>query len=123
MADAKFECWVDVPGTDGRFQVSNLGHLRMVGRKKRYLKWIVVEMSLKPKPLVCDYATGQLGWWLWFDMANHFMPREGLMRLFPEAILDVDRSADEEARTRKDATFDKDINDRRKAKTSERTDS
>ena len=32
------EVWLDVPETDGRYQISNHGHLRQMGRKERFGK-------------------------------------------------------------------------------------
>ena len=35
MQNENFECWVEVPGTDGRFMVSHRGRLKAFGKKRR----------------------------------------------------------------------------------------
>ena len=105
MDEAKFECWTDVPGTDVRFQVSNLGHLRMLARKTMRRGAMTVEQKVEVRPLVCDYKSGRLGWWIWYDGASHFLARDELMALFPETIRSPDLSRDEAARARREETI------------------
>ena len=105
MQEDNFECWVDVPETDSRFQVSNRGHLRMLGRKKHRCNRTTVEMAVEPRQLVCDYKSGRLGWWLFFDNNKHFLARDAVMQLFPERFRDVDTSLDGRARTLRDETY------------------
>ena len=105
MDEAKFECWADVPGTDVRFQVSNLGHLRMLARKTMRRGAMTVEQKVEVRPLVCDYKSGRLGWWIWYDGASHFLARDELMALFPETIRSPDLSRDEAARARREETI------------------
>lgn len=91
------ECWVDVPETDGRVQVSNRGNLRVMGRKMRIGNKIRMMFLNQMRGVVCDFKTKELGWWIFFDGENHFYRRDDLMELFDEALRDVDRSRDEEA--------------------------
>ena len=105
MANEKFECWVDIPGTDGRYQVSNLGHLRMLAKKTRIMGRITLVSSVEEKHLVCDYKTGRLGWWVFLDGCKLFLPRDEMIALFPSAYQDVDRSLDEEATAKRNETY------------------
>jgi len=105
MENENFECWVDVPETDCRFQVSNRGHLRMLGRKQRRRSRTVVEMTVEPKQLVCDYKSGRLGWWIFIDNNKHFIARDAVMRLFPEGFIDLDVSLDAKAKALRDETY------------------
>ena len=105
MEGDRFECWVDIPGTDGRFQVSNLGHLRMIAKKTRIMGRIAVVLTIEPKPLVCDYKTGRLGWWIFYDGSKLFLPRDELMALFPPEYRQVDSSLDEAATAKRNETY------------------
>ena len=99
------EMWVFVPDTGARVMVSNLGHLKVIGKKRRMGSRMCELHVDETKNLVCDYKTGVLGWYVFFDRENHFFGREELLRLFPESLLDVDRSRDEEARALKEKTW------------------
>ena len=105
MANEVFECWVDVPGTDGRFAVSNRGRLKAVGRKRRICRVTVIEVVNELKRLVCDYKTGRFGWWVFFDSGKLFLPRDELIALFPPEYRDIDHSLDAEAAARRDETY------------------
>ena len=91
------EMWIDVPDTGSRGMVSNLGHLKVMGKRKRTIKRSYVAYVNEMRPLVCDFKTSRLGWWVFFDGERHFFAREDLMLLFPKEVQDVDRSRDEEA--------------------------
>lgn len=104
MENEVFECWVEVPGTDGRFAMSNRGRLKAVGRKRRISRVTVIEVVNEPKRLVCDYKTGRLGWWVFFDGGKLFLPRDELMSLFPPEFRNIDHSLDAEAEARRDET-------------------
>ena len=105
MEGVKFECWVDIPGTDGRFQVSNLGHLRMIAKKTRVMGRVTLVSSVEERHLVCDYKTGRLGWWVFLDGSKIFLPRDEMIALFPPGFRDIDRSLDEEATAKRDETY------------------
>lgn len=102
----EFECWIDVPGTDGRFEASNRGRLRMIGKKVRHCRKTHVVLEIAVRGLVCDYKTGRLGWWVYFDGEKRFFARDELVALFPERFRDVDTSRDEELRRLREETFD-----------------
>ena len=104
MKDQK-EYWMFVPGTEKRFAVSNLGHLMKVARKRRCARKIILEGCLEVMPLISDYKTNALGWYVWFDGANHFYARDELMKLFGEEVLAVDHSMDQSAIERREASF------------------
>ena len=93
----RFECWIPVPDTDGRFWISNFGHFKKMARKKRYCNKPIVEFCNETRPVVADYKSGVLGWYAFFDGVNHFMPRDELMNLFPPEMCNLDTSQDDEA--------------------------
>lgn len=99
------EVWIDVPETGARVQVSNLGHLRVVGKKRRMGSRVCELHVNEAKGLVCDYKSERLGWYVFFDRVNHFFAREELMRMFPESLADIDRSRDDDARALKEKTW------------------
>ena len=101
----EFECWVDVPGTEARIQVSNRGRLRVLGKKQGRGRHVVRVHVNEERHAVCDYKTGRIGWYVFFDGVKHFFARDELAVLFPEAVRDVDRSHDEELRRMRDETF------------------
>ena len=105
MEKVKFECWVDVPGTEGRFQVSNLGHLRLMAKKVRVMGRITLVSSVEERHLVCDYKTGRLGWGVFVDGSKLFLPRHELMALFPIEFHDIDHSQDEAANAKREETY------------------
>ena len=97
MADAPFETWIEVPHTDGRAVMSNRGHLKVLGKKRRIGNHTVVEFVNEPRRVVCDFQTREFGWWLHLDMRRNFFSRDELVGLFPESLRDIDRSGDSEA--------------------------
>ena len=99
------ELWIDVPETGARVQASNRGRLRVVGKKTGRGRRVILCHVNEERRLVCDYKTGLLGWYVFFDGKNHFFERDALMRRFPPGVADVDRSHDEEARRKRDETF------------------
>lgn len=105
MDNVKFECWIDVPETDGRIQFSNLGRLRVRGKKRRRCGKTEVMFVNELKPVVCDYKTSRLGWWVNFDMGKRFFPRDELAALFPAAVRDIDTSRDNSAMEFREKTF------------------
>ena len=76
------EAWIDVPETDGRFQISNKGHLRRIAKKARLGKKTYVVHDVMHLSLVADYSTGTIGWYAVFDNQKHFFERDKLMELF-----------------------------------------
>ena len=123
MKENEFECWIDVPGTDMRFQVSNRGNLRVIAKRQiRGRRCVRVSVCELRRP-VCDYKSGKIGWWLFFDGAKHFFTRDELVGNFPEEFRNVDRSKDEEMRKLRDETFrDLDAEWAMKREGAERTD-
>ena len=105
MGQGDFECWVDVPETKGILQVSNRGRLRRLARKTKRGRSIVVVFASEDVRLVCDYKTGLLGWWVYYDGAKHFFARDELMTLFPECCRNPDTSLDESARAKREETY------------------
>lgn len=99
------EYWIFVPKTQRRYAVSNKGQLMKVARKRRYARKIILEGCLELVPIVSDYKSGALGWYAWFDGESHFFKRDELMELFPQQLLDIDRSMDEAAIAKREATF------------------
>lgn len=109
MEQGDFECWIDVPGTKGILQVSNRGRLRRLAKKTRRGRSIVVMFTSEDVRLVCDYKTSRFGWWVYFDGENHFFARDEVVGLFPEGLLNVDRSKDAELKRLRDETFVEDV--------------
>lgn len=79
------EFWCEVPGTGGRLEVSNLGHL------KRWQDWLPVEY---------DGETKTHGWTMERYGERKFVPRLALMALFmSEGIpIRIDTESDEAAK-------------------------
>ena len=103
--DREFECWVAIPGTNGRFAVSNLGRCRKVARKHRFCRTTLTLFVNEAVPLVADYKTRELGWYCYFDGESHFYRRDDLMRLFPDGLAAVDPSGDAAAVKRREDTY------------------
>ena len=103
--ESEFECWIDVPGTEARIQVSNRGRLRVLGKKQGRGRHVVRVHVNEERHAVCDYKTGLIGWYVFFDGGKHFFARDDLVGLFPEAVRDVDLSGDGELRRIRDETF------------------
>jgi len=103
--EEKFECWVFVPGTDGRFAVSNRGRFMRIAKKRRFGRQTLRLAVNEIVPLVSDYMSGELGWYGFYDGENHFFAREDLVRAFPESLLNVDRSGDEAAVAKRKETY------------------
>ena len=76
------EVWIDVPGTDGRFMFSNKGHLKQVGVCRRRGNHNVIVFTNKIIPIVSDYISGRLGWYLCYDNEKHFFDCQSLLTLF-----------------------------------------
>ena len=91
------EVWVDVPETDGRFQISNKGHLRRIAKKKRLRNETLVIFEIAPVKMVADYKTGAFGWYVYFDNDKHFFERDKLMELFGSIPVAVDPEEEREA--------------------------
>ena len=105
MEEPKVEVWIDVPETGTRVEVSNRGHLRVVGKKVGRGRHVVLSHVNEARDLVCDYKTERFGWYVFFDGRSHYLDREELLSLFPSSFLDVDRSHDEAARRKRNETF------------------
>ncbi len=105
MDKVGFECWVDVPGTGGRYQVSSFGRLRMLGRKKFLGRTMRILFEPKVKRLASDFKTGEIGWSVYLDGQERFFARDELVGLFPAAYLEVDRSRDAELRAERDEAY------------------
>ena len=91
------EVWVDVPETDGRFQISNKGHLRRIAKKKRLHNETMLVFEIAPVKMVADYKTGMFGWYVYFDNDKHFFERDKLMELFGSIPVALDQEEDREA--------------------------
>ena len=103
------EVWIEVPRTNGQYQVSNFGHIRLMHRKSKCRKprdkdrppIYVGEQRL----LFCDFESRRLGW-LIRDVGNErgwrFVPRDEMMSQFVNGGIpvDVDVSQDAEATSR-----------------------
>ena len=96
MNPNKIEMWLSIPNTDHRFEVSNFGHVRRMARKTRRGRSTICVLDVKPMTLVADFATGDLGWRLFFDGAAKFFARDTLLALFPSAVINIDRSMDDD---------------------------
>lgn len=103
--EPRFECWAFIPGTNNRFAISNLGHFMKVAKKKRLMKMTLVVAAFEIEPVVCDYKSGLLGWYAWYDNQNHFFPRGELMSVFPPDIVSIDFSQDNEAIRKRELTI------------------
>ena len=53
------EVWLEVPETDGRYMISNKGHLKQVGKRQRRGKHEVMVFSNKIFPIIVDYVSGK----------------------------------------------------------------
>ncbi len=91
------EVWIDVPETDGRFQISNKGHLRRIAKKKRLHNETIVIFEIAPVKMVADYKTGAFGWYVYFDNDKHFLERDKLMELFVSIPVELDTEEEREA--------------------------
>ena len=91
------EAWIDVPETDGRFQISNKGHLRRIAKKKRLHKETMLVFEIAPVKMVADYKTGMFGWYVYFDNDKHFFERDKLMELFGSIPVALDQEEEREA--------------------------
>lgn len=76
------EVWVEVPGTDGRYMVSNKGHLKQVAKRQRRGRQTVTVFTNKIIPIVSDYVSGRLGWYVNYDNEKHFFDCQSLLALF-----------------------------------------
>ena len=81
------------------------GRLKAFGKKRRVSRKTFIEVVNEPRRLVCDYKTGRFGWWVFFDNAKLFLPRDELMALFPPEFRDIDHSLDAAAAARRDETY------------------
>ena len=86
------EVWVEVPGTDGRYMSSNKGHLKQMGKRQRRGKHEVMVFTNKILPIVSDYISGKLGWYVYMDNQKHFLRRDVLMTLFKGIPVELDNS-------------------------------
>ena len=102
----KTEVWIFVPGTDDRYAISNLGHLKMLGRKRRCGR--LTRMYLEPamRELKCFFEDGKFGWIVVLDNAKRYFYRDELMKLFDGYPTDVDTSRDAECRAAREAGYD-----------------
>jgi hypothetical protein len=86
------EVWLEVPETDGRYMISNKGHLKQVGKRQRRGKHEVMVFSNKIFPIIVDYVSGKPGWYVYIDKRKHFFRRNGLMTLFKGIPIELDES-------------------------------
>ena len=99
------EVWVEVPGTDGRYMSSNKGHLKQMGKRQRRGKHEVMVFTNKILPIVSDYISGKLGWYVYMDNQKHFLRRDVLMTLFKGIPVELDNSEILDAIKRRRETF------------------
>ena len=99
------EVWVEVPGTDGRYMSSNKGHLKQIGKRQRRGKHEVMVFTNKILPIVSDYISGKLGWYVYMDNQKHFLRRDVLMTLFKGIPVELDNSEILDAIKRRRETF------------------
>ena len=90
------EVWLDVPKTDGRYQISNHGHLRQMGRKERFGKTMKTVFTNVAKQLVSNYKTFEFGWYIFIDGEKKFLRRNELMELFIAINIPVEINIREE---------------------------
>ncbi len=101
----RLEVWMDVRGTDGQYQVSNLGHIRLMNRlekQRRGSKGARRRIFVcEARSLVCDFESGRFGWLVrnQGDGEWRFIPRDEAMDVFRYAgvPVEVDHSHDAEA--------------------------
>ena len=99
------EVWVEVPGTDGRYMSSNKGHLKQMGKRQRRGKHEVMVFTNKILPIVSDYISGKLGWYVYMDNQKYFLRRDVLMTLFKGIPVELDNSEILDAIKRRRETF------------------
>ena len=80
------EIWMEIPETSGQYQVSNLGHVRLMFRmrtlkKKRKVEKIKEFVSEAKTPAL-NIETNEIGWFVYFDGRFNFISREELMKRF-----------------------------------------
>ena len=88
------EVWIDLPGTNGQYQVSNCGHIRLMFRKakshRRGDKPLV--FVREQRMLFCDFETRRLGWFV-RDVTSErrwrFVPRDDMMAIFADGGIPV----------------------------------
>lgn len=83
------EVWIDVPGTDGRFMFSNKGYLKQVGVCRRRGNHNVIVFTNKIIPIVSDYISGRLGWYLCYDNEKLFLIASRSLRFLKESRLEL----------------------------------
>lgn len=99
------EVWVEVPGTSGRYEISNKGHLKQMGKRQRRGKHEVTVFTNKIFPIVSDYISGKLGWYVYMDNQKHFFRRDVLMALFKGVPIEIDNNEILDAIKRRHETF------------------
>ena len=75
---------------------------RILTKKDRVVRPEQIRVARR---LIRDYTTGRFGWWVFFDNAKLFLPRDELMALFPPEFRDIDHSLDAAAAARRDETY------------------
>lgn len=100
------EVWTDIPETNGQYQVSNCGRIRLVFRKsksrRRSSKGNPPEFVGALRTLFCDFETRRLGWIVRdvkCERGWRFVPRDDMTTIFTAGGIpvDIDRSHDAEA--------------------------
>ena len=100
------EVWIDVPETNGPYQVSNCGRIRLMHRKPKRRKKrdddAPPEYVGEVRMLFCEFESKKLGWLvrdLRAERKWRFVPRDEMMALFSDGGIpvEVDVSHDGEA--------------------------
>lgn len=95
------EVWISVPDTYGRFEVSNLGHLRQLGRRSRSIDRLKMIFGCVFRQLLCDIETSRFGWYVRYDNERHFLDRDKLLALFEGIPVVLDPDEESAARARR----------------------
>lgn len=109
------EVWIEVPETNGRYMVSNKGHLRQIARKERHGQQMLTIFTSIPKRLVSDFKTEALGWHVFIDGEKRFWERAELINEFEGIPVVIDATEDNEAIELRKRTFRNDIGGGREA--------
>lgn len=99
------EVWIDLPDMDGRYQISNHGHLRQIWKKQRCGKQMLLVYTGMSRHAVSDYKTGNMGWYVYLDNERIFIARSVAMKHFQDMPVMLNRQEDEEAIAKAQQTF------------------
>lgn len=103
------EVWQEVPETQGRYWISNKGHLKQMGVKQRRGKNSIVIFKNETKPVIADYKTGRLGWYASVDNIKMFIERDIMLTGFEGIPVEINPLEDAVAQKRREDSYRPDL--------------